>query len=127
MGLAHKFNAQLAVFSTTAPYPWQSDILGISAEASWLPDMQKHFPDGNEMNFPQRVLNTLQPIYWHLFRRFSYLPRVEKLLRENLGLTEMPDLEQLEKQISLVLTNTHFAEEYGRSIPPNLIPIGGMH
>ena len=127
LGLAHNWGAQVALMCTTNPYMFMSDDYGIPVESSWLPDMQIHYMEEEDMSIFQRIYNTLRPMYWQYLRNFHYFPRIEKVLREELGLTEMPDLSELHKNVSLILTNSHYSEEYGRALPPFVIPVGGMH
>jgi glucuronosyltransferase len=102
-----------------------NDVLGMPSETSWLPDMQWHYPE--EMSLYQRIMNTYSAVYWNFYRTETYYPRIEKIFRETLGLKDLPDFKDLDKNVSLVLANTHFAEEYARSMPPLVVPVGGMH
>ncbi|CAG7727564.1 unnamed protein product [Allacma fusca] len=123
--IAYKNRATFAFISTTAPYSWQYDALGIPVEHSWLPDMQWHYPE--DMSLYYRIMNTYRTLEWLFFRWYSYYPQLEKLFKDRLGLKDMPGFLEFEKNASLVLANTHYAEEYGRSLPPFVIPVGGMH
>ncbi|CAG7726044.1 unnamed protein product [Allacma fusca] len=125
LGLAYKFNAPYALITTTAPYTmWQPDMVGSPAETSWIPDMQLSPPE--EMTLWDKIWNTLNPIIWTLHRHYVFYPKAEKLLREDLGLKDMPDLRELEASVSLVLANTHYSDDYARSYPPLVVPVGGM-
>ncbi len=79
------------------------------------------------MNFGQRVVNTFIPIYAHLVRQWSYFPVLEEILRTKLNIPDMPPLAELERNTSLILMNTHFSEETARSLPPLVVPVGGIH
>jgi glucuronosyltransferase len=56
----------------------------------------------------------------------QFYPQIEKLLREDLGIKDMPSLRELEANVSLVLANTHYSDDYVRSYPPLVVPVGGM-
>ena len=127
LGLAHRWNAQVAIVCTTNPYTFMSDDYGIPVESSWLPDMQIHYIEEEDMSLLQRTYNTLRPIYWQYLRHFISFPRMEKILREDLGMVDMPGLSELHKNVSLVLINSHYSEEYGRALPPFVIPVACMH
>ncbi|CAG7697976.1 unnamed protein product [Allacma fusca] len=125
VGLAYKFKATYAIISTTAPYTmWQYDTIGAPAETSWLPDMQLFPPE--DMGLWDRIWNTLNPILWTWQRHHIFYPQIEKLLREDLGIKDMPGLRELEANVSLVLANTHYSDDYARSHPPLVVPVGGM-
>ncbi|CAG7824001.1 unnamed protein product, partial [Allacma fusca] len=55
------------------------------------------------------------------------VPRYENFIRQEMKLDEMPSLVDLERQTSLMLLNAHFSYEIARSLPPFVIPIGGIH
>ena len=126
-GIAHKSGAKFAIISTTHPYMWMLDDYGVPVESSWLPDMALRYAEEEDMTLIQRMVNAIQPVRWHLHRHYSYLPRIDKILREKLGLRDMPPIGEYQKNVSLVLTNSHFVEEYGRSQPPLIVPVGGMN
>jgi hypothetical protein len=125
LGLSYKFRAPHILFATSTLYMWQNDLHGFLPETSWIPDAQFHYPE--DMSFIQRVTNTLRPIGWHLFRKYYFQLKLESLLREGLNIPEMPSLRQIEMNTSLVLISTHYSEEYGRSVPPLVVSVGGMH
>lgn len=89
------------------------------------PEFHFHLP--LNMTFSQQVWNTFTPLYWNLYRHLYYLPKLEAMVRPALNLLDMPPLSELDRRASLMLTNTHFSEEYSRSLPPSIISVGGMH
>lgn len=127
LGLAHKYNAPHILYGAASLYMWHQEMFGLPDETSWLPDYENHFP--TEMTFYQRIKNVLTPLRWfYSTNRVSYiLPQLEQLMRKSLNLTDMPSLDELEKSTSVFLLNAHFSQEYPRSLPPFVVPIGGMH
>lgn len=127
LGLTYKFNAPHILFGTTSLYMWHQEMFGLPDETSWLPNYYNHFP--TEMNFFQRVRNALAPLQWfYSTNRVSYIiPQMEKLMRRSLNLTDMPAFDELERSTSLFLLNTHYIQEYPRSLPPFIVAVGGMH
>lgn len=79
------------------------------------------------MTFIQQILNTFTPLYWYSTRVWSYLPQIEAIIRHALNIPDIPPLLKMERDSSLVLVNTHFSEEFPRSLPPWVVPVGGMH
>lgn len=79
------------------------------------------------MTFTQQVWNTFTPLLWNLYRHYDYYPKLENMVRPALNLKDMPSLAELDQRTNLILTNTHFSEEYPRSLPPSVISVGGMH
>jgi glucuronosyltransferase len=127
LGLAFKLNVPHILYGTTSLYMWHQEMFGLPDETSWLPNYYYHFP--TDMTFFQRMKNALVPLQWsYSTNRVSYImPQLESLMRKALNLTEMPKLDELEKGTSLFLLNTHFTQEYPRSLPPFVVPVGGMH
>jgi UDP:flavonoid glycosyltransferase YjiC (YdhE family) len=79
-----------------------------------------------EMTFPQRVKNALVPVVWYYYRQWFFYPRLEELTREKLRISDMPKFNEIERNNSLIFTNTQYGEEYARSLPPNVIAVGGI-
>ncbi|ODM87916.1 UDP-glucuronosyltransferase 1-7C [Orchesella cincta] len=124
-GMAHVFEAKVIQFATSTAPTWYSEAFGIPDESSWLPDMVMFF-DPNTVTFKQRLTNALLPIAWDFVRRWSYFPKLEKITRDGLGITDLPKFEEIERNVSLVFVNTHYGEEFARSLPPNIVSIGGI-
>jgi len=122
-GLVHKHKAPFIMYGPNALYPWWTETYGLVDEG--LPEIQYHMPQ--DMNFLQRVWNSLRPLYWLFFRTWYTLPKVEKVIRDKLNLPDFPSIAEMEKNASLLLLYTNFIEDYTRSFPPAVLPIGGMH
>ena len=57
--------------------------------------------------------------YWHMS---SIRTTVQRL-----AFPDCPPLIEIEKNVSLVFTNTHPAFTYPRTLPPQVIEVGGIH
>ncbi|CAG7816220.1 unnamed protein product, partial [Allacma fusca] len=125
LGLAHVFNAKTIIFGTSHPFIWWYDSFGIVPESSWVPEM--HFAFQYPMTFYERIVSTITPLLIHYDKQSSFYPALGKVFKEVLNLPEAPSVSELERKTSLIFTNTHFTEELGRSLPPLVVPIGGMH
>lgn len=125
MGFSNIFGAKLILLGSSSLLMWQADAFGFGAEESWIPDMQRHFPQ--DMTYFQRLRNTMRRIRWHIFRDVHFFLQHEKLFKLYLKEYELPEMRDIEKNISLVLVNSHFSHEFARSLPPFIIPVSGMH
>lgn len=78
------------------------------------------------MNFYERLGNIgmtwLETIYVNLF----YFPRQRQLYGEHFP-NPKPSLDEVMRNVSLVLLNSHFTFGYPRPYMPNMIEVGGMH
>jgi hypothetical protein len=124
-GLAYKWGAKTVIYGTTSVMEWWPDAFGFPAETSSMSQLLAGF--SFPMTFGQRVVNTLIPIYAHLVRQWSYYPALEQILKAKLNIPDMPPLAELERNTSLILMSTHFSEEAARSLPPLVVPVGGIH
>lgn len=125
LGLAYKWNAQVVIFGTSTVFEWWADDYGFPAETNWIADT--HFGQNMPLSFLGRVFSTLMTLHMRLMKNVFLYPRLEVMLKEKLNMPEMPSLAELNSKPSLVLMNTHFSEELARSLPPLIIPVGGMH
>lgn len=124
-GLAHKWNAKTMVFSTTHLFEWSPDVFGFSDESATQPSI--HFASDLPLGFFTRVKASLSYLYLYFSREFRSIWTLDWMLREKLNMPDMPPVADLVRSTSLVLLNTHFSEEFPRSLPPYLVPVGGMH
>ena len=121
----HKFKAKFIIYGTNSLMMWSYDPYGIVPETSWIPDAVHHYnPD---MNLWERIRTTLEALKWHFKRQWYYFPKLEKIIRTELNLTDLPPLWQIDQNISLFFANTHYSDEYARALPPFVIPLGGLH
>lgn len=57
---------------------------------------------------------------------YYYIPISQQITNRYIG-HEIRSLHEIEKNISIILINTHSAFEPGIPLPPNAIEIGGLH
>lgn len=123
-GMVHYWDAKLILFNTAFPFGHFTEAYGLPDETSSMPSMELFYPV--DMSFQQRFTNALLPIFFHYYRQWYFFPKLEEITSEKMGIVNVPKFEELERNASLVFINTHYAEEFARSLPPNVIPIGGI-
>ncbi|OXA44491.1 UDP-glucuronosyltransferase 2A3 [Folsomia candida] len=122
-GLVHKFGAKHIAYSSTTHMMWFKDAYAYPDEN--LPEIQTQY--AKDMTFFQSLRNELVSLSWQWWRYRSTFPKIEAILRDRLELDDLPPIDVIERNTSLIFTNTHPSEEYARSLPPNFIGIGGTH
>ncbi|XP_030378353.1 UDP-glucuronosyltransferase 3A1-like [Scaptodrosophila lebanonensis] len=78
-----------------------------------------------QMNFFQRLHNTLIFAADTIYRRWHYNPALDEIMRPHFG-DDMPPLDKLAKRTLISLVNSHPAIDYAEALPPSIIEVGGM-
>ena len=95
---------------------------------SVVPHMVLHDYTDN-MNFLQRIYNLGFSLIDVVVREFYYIPSMNKIAREHFSSLDapLPSVKDLEKSISVLLVNSHFAMIKPRPLMPGMINIAGAH
>ncbi|EAT39452.1 AAEL008749-PA [Aedes aegypti] len=81
---------------------------------------------GQPMNFLERISNMF---YWMLdfyHRQFKFMVAEDGRVGELFG-SNSTSVKIIEKRSSIVLVNSDFTMDYHQALPPNVIPVGGLH
>ncbi|KAI4466747.1 UDP-glucosyltransferase [Holotrichia oblita] len=79
----------------------------------------------DQMTFLQRVENWLMLTLDNCFKWY-YLRELHELAKNRFGQDIIP-VEDVEKQFKILLANYDHILDYPLSLPPNIIPVGGLH
>lgn len=125
VGFAWKSRAPLISILNARHTPWSFYRVGNPTNPSYMPVIHSRFPV--EMNFVQRLINTA----WQLYFLFTYYYQgngedTNKMARKFVG-ADMPDVNEIAYNTSLVFVNTHFSIDMAYPLVPNCIEIGGIH
>lgn len=120
--LAHHFEASLVLFANSGAISWYFDEIGKIVLPSIGPVLAIEMP--YRMNFWQRFDNTIEKIQSVKWTRSDALHQ-NQLIRKYFP--KSPSMEEISKNISLVLVNTHSSTEVAQQLVPNVINIGGFH
>jgi len=119
--------SQIVIFGTNTVFSRWVDAYGLPGETSTIPDIYMPFEAGSNMGIWGKTVSTLSVLTFHLLKTVFTHPYLESMAKEYLGMDDMPSLSEIEANTSLILMNSHFSEELPRSLPPLVIPVGGMH
>lgn len=86
----------------------------------------------HKMNFYQRCQNTIFSLYDTIGRRFVHSYKMNEMARHVFSDLEkergpLPDINDLQKSISVILVNSHPALNHPRPKMPGLVDISGIH
>ncbi|XP_031329149.1 UDP-glucuronosyltransferase 2B7-like [Photinus pyralis] len=123
--LVTRFNNPPAVAVT--PYrlpPILSNAFGNHLHTSYTPYYNTEF--STKMTFLERLLNFFYTFVEVMYRKNSFSPKENKLVKDYFG-EETPALRDYERNMSLLLANVDFIFDFPMALPPNIIPVGGLH
>ena len=113
----------IAITAFVSP-PWYSTFVGNPQQLSFTNSYTLPFTD--HMTIFQIMANFIFHNYVLYYRKFHHLPIMENTTQKYFGnLTPLPS--EIEKNISLVMVNTHHSLDYPRPLVPAMIAVGGLH
>lgn len=124
-GLMHHFNAPVIGISAFGASKWTTDLVGSPNFASYVPHTKLHFTD--RMTFWERFYNSL--FFWAedlLYPHYNLQIQQQIMEKYFPNAKNWPSLAEIQKNISLVLLNTHVTFGTARPYAPNMIEVGGM-
>lgn len=102
------------------------DWVGNPNPYAYIPDPFLDY--SSHMSFRERLVNTLNGVYWRIGQEFYNIPRHDAVMRQYFNYTnDIPPLSHIVRNTSLLLLNNHFSLNYPRPLVPNMVEVGGMH
>ncbi|KAK5648761.1 hypothetical protein RI129_003653 [Pyrocoelia pectoralis] len=125
-GLIPRFNNPPVVAVTAfLLIPHLSYSFGNPLQTSHIPHYCSKFT--NQMNLRERLTNTMYSWADFLIYKYISIPRQTAITRAVFGQGMIPPLDEIERNISLLLVNTDPVLDYPMALTPNIIPVGGLH
>lgn len=125
IGLASHFNVPSVIVSPVPNSKLMRDYIGNPAEVSSVPTL--HLNIKGTMTFTQRFTNFLihsaEFVMVHVLNYFVMNP----LYQEHFPPDKYPSLDELKRNVSLVLINSHFSQGTPTAMVPAYIEYSGMH
>lgn len=112
-----------APFGMTENYDYEMGLLTPLSHVS-----SAMLPYTDQMDFTQRWHNTMLSIFGYLVRRIVHNTLQTQLIKTHFShLNDLPSIDELRKNISIIFVNAHRSITYPRPSMPGLIYIGGAH
>ncbi|XP_013104646.2 UDP-glycosyltransferase UGT4 isoform X2 [Stomoxys calcitrans] len=124
LGLGAHFQCPIVLSFMVQPIFPTNKVIGNPAEASYVSSLFAGFKQ--PMDFWQRVINYLSIALEYYVLSPVMDSKVRDMYRYNFPPDRYPPLEEVYKNVSLVLTNHHFSQGPIRPNVPALIEIGGI-
>lgn len=119
---APHFDASLVLFVNSGVMTWFYDEVGNILLPSVLPVLPAEMPP--RMSFLQRLENFIGKIQFVSWMNFN-TRRENELIKKYFP--SAPTTEEISKNISLVLVNSHYSTELAHPLVPRMVNIGGYH
>nr|QBQ34565.1 UDP-glycosyltransferase UGT362B1 [Diaphorina citri] len=124
LGFVYKFKVPYIAVSAAHIIPTAAERFGIPDNPSYIPNAFLSYD--SDMNFVQRMFNAITTLSINLMRKYYYDPKHHKVATKYFG-EDLPPLDQLARNTSLVLVNSHFTFMGSRPYPNNVIEVAGLH
>jgi glucuronosyltransferase len=121
---AYKFGAISIGVSTSVIMPWANARFGNPDNPSYIPNLFTSFSD--KMNLFERVVNAVTLALYKVIYHFLSESESQQLARLHFGV-DTPDLDELSRNMSLILVNSHFSLNAPRPLVPGIVEVGGLH
>ncbi|CAG7720843.1 unnamed protein product, partial [Allacma fusca] len=125
-GVLYKLQAPFINFNTMIPYNEVNEQTGARIPASFVPFAMGPARSIGKMSLFARLENVLLDIHWTLFNKYIYYPAMDQISRKYLG-PDIPSSEEINKNLSLVLSNSHFVINAPVPVLPDVVEVAGMH
>uniref|UniRef100_U5EXU4 Putative udp-glucuronosyltransferase n=1 Tax=Corethrella appendiculata TaxID=1370023 RepID=U5EXU4_9DIPT len=126
---AHKYRAPIVTIGTLGYSDFMDRNMGLLTPWSFVPHPILMYT--SEMTFLQRCYNFIISVADFMLRKWYYLPLQDKLSKkyfQSVGSPEtLPSVFDLEKQISVMLINSHTSISQIRPTIPGLVDVAGAH
>uniref|UniRef100_A0A182PLS9 UDP-glycosyltransferases domain-containing protein n=1 Tax=Anopheles epiroticus TaxID=199890 RepID=A0A182PLS9_9DIPT len=126
---AHKYRVPIVTINTLAHADYIDRAFGLITPWSFVPHFMLQYDD--RMSIVERAYNVFLSAWDAYNRKFHYLPEHTKLAVKYFGAPntsgELPALEELERNVSVVLLNNHIISSRPRPRINGMIDIAGVH
>ncbi|XP_078047528.1 UDP-glucosyltransferase 2 isoform X2 [Augochlora pura] len=121
--IGHLLKVPIIGVASAILYPWHHDLIGNPHNLAYAANNLITLPEN--MNFWQRTYNFLHSTY-HELNFLHYSKPQTEIARKYLG-DDIPDVRTLEKNLSMILVNSHLSMNGIKAMTPALIEVGGLH
>lgn len=124
LAFVQKFKAPFIYVTTSGLTPWTADLVGSPENPAYVPNQYLSY--GDHMTLWERTVNTLVRLASPYLRNHLVLNKLDAVVQRVL---EDPtvSLSELEKNVSLVMVNSHYSLGHPRPLMPNVVEVGAMH
>ncbi|XP_018325090.1 UDP-glucuronosyltransferase 1-8 isoform X3 [Agrilus planipennis] len=123
MAIVEKVKAPTIALSSCVVMPQWNDHFGNPDNPSYIPVMFMDYSD--QLSFLERVENTVMLVFNKLYFNYVMDPDTQKIV--NKYVAGVSSIAEVSRNVSLLLTNSHWSLSRPKPYVPNVIEVGGMH
>lgn len=126
--MGHKFSAHVIQLFPVMPVAYFAQYHSQPINPSFIPDPNSGYTE--RMSFITRTINCIVTFVQLLLFQIFYMPKQNEIMYKYFNYTgweSRPSIEEMAKNISLTLINTHFTIGLTRPLVPNFVEVAGMH
>lgn len=123
LGFAHKFQVPFIGLSSCTIMPWSDLRFATPFNPAYIPMQFSQFAD--DLGFWERLENTGMFLWANLYYYFV-MGGVSRSAAVDFFGGDLPDLEDVARNASLLLVNAHFTLNRPKPLVPNIVEVGGM-
>uniref|UniRef100_A0A1I8P863 UDP-glucuronosyltransferase n=1 Tax=Stomoxys calcitrans TaxID=35570 RepID=A0A1I8P863_STOCA len=127
LALAHLYDIPVVTSGTLGFENHMSQMMGLLSPWSFIPHGFTDYSD--RMTFKERLLNTYYSLGEDILREFHYFPQMDRMVQKYFGHlnVSIPSVSKMEKNISVMLLNSHIPLSAPVPLVPGMVFVGGMH
>lgn len=123
MALGPHLNVPVIGVSSCALYPWINDFIANPENLAFVPNNLLQYKE--TMSFWDRVYNVVYTMYSKIYFDYTSSPQ-DEIIKKHFG-SHMPGVRELERDLALIITNTHYSFNGVKPTTRALIEVGGLH
>lgn len=126
LGLAHFYGlkAPFIALSSCVLMQWSPHRIGLPSNPAYVPMENAYYT--SKMTFRQRVENVLLTEYYKVWYRYAIQLKEQAMIEKQFG-KKIVDLEDLGKNVSMMLVNVFHSLNGVQPLLPGVVEVGGMH
>ncbi|XP_063902949.1 UDP-glycosyltransferase UGT5-like [Zophobas morio] len=124
LGFGHLFNVPTVSMISSISLPWAGDRIGNPDNPSYIPSY--FVSSTSKMSLYERIENVFYLTVSKFLYYFFNSKASNQISKEFFG-PDLPSLEDLALNTSLILVNSHFSISHSRPTVPNFVEVGGLH
>nr|CAD7433258.1 unnamed protein product [Timema monikensis] len=123
LGFVHKFKVPHISLSSHVLMPWANGRVGNPDNPGYIPHLFSLEPQ--KMDLLQRIMNTVSLFYHKLVYSLLASRWNQAIISE--WFVGSPALDDIRRNTSLILVNSHFSVNGARPLVPGVVEVGGLH